>query len=261
MTTPIRLFAGSAKPFTAFWKLRNAAETGADPEIEFDGVISEYSFFGDEVTPKMFKDDLNKIGQGGPVTLRINSPGGDVIAASVIRSILVDYPGKVTARIDGICASAATIVALGGDVVRMQDSSYMMIHDPAVGIMGYYQVEELALMIDTLKSIKDGIVNVYEGKTGMSRDRLGKLMKDETWMDATEATRLGFADEVIGGKTKAVSAETISNLYGNIAFVNALQSFINVPPALLLNQQPGASEKERQAQRLAAHAKQYLIKE
>jgi ATP-dependent Clp protease protease subunit len=161
---PIRLFEGSAKPNQPFWGLRNAAETGEEPEIELYGVISEYSWWDDEVTPQMFRDDLNKLGNGGPVTVRINSYGGDVIAASVMRSILAEYPGRVTCRIDGICASAATVVALGANVVRMQDSAYMMIHDPAAGVMGYYAVEDLVRLIDQLKSIKEGIVNVYENK-------------------------------------------------------------------------------------------------
>lgn len=255
MSTPIRLFEGKTQPHEPFWQLRNAAETGADPEIELNGYISEYSWFGDEVTPAKFKDDLNKIGAGGPVTVRINSYGGDVIAASVMRSILIDYPGKITVRIDGIAASAATIVALGGDTIKMQDSAYMMIHDPAVAILGYYAVEDLAQMIDSLKAVKEGIVNVYEGKTGLSRERLAKLMKDETWMDATQAIRLGFADEIIGGRTTSLA----NSLFSNVAFVNALSNFVNVPPAL--RPQPGALENERQAQRLAAHAKQFLSKE
>jgi ATP-dependent Clp protease protease subunit len=151
---PIRCFDGNAQPYQPFWTFRNAAETeSGETELELYGPISEFLWFGDEVTPRMFKDQLYSTGKGAAVTVRLNSPGGDLIAASVMSAILKDYPGKVTVKVDGLAASAAVMVALAGDRVLIQPSAYMMIHDPAVGIMGYFKVDDLKGLIDELKSI------------------------------------------------------------------------------------------------------------
>lgn len=224
---PIRCFEGSAKPFEPFWKFSNNAETG-DAELELYGVISEYSWLGDEISPKNFREDLYTHGKGGPVTLKINSPGGDVIAASVIRSIMTEYPGAITTQITGVAASAAVLVAMSGKHVRIMDSAYMMIHDPAVTVMfANLNIEILGQLRDDLKTIKKGIVQSYANKTGLSEEKLSTMMKDETWMSASEAVELGFANEVISGGQKPAS--TLSN----VAFVNALQNYVNVPQALL----------------------------
>lgn len=225
---PIRCFEGNAKPHEPFWNWVNV--TGAAPELELYGVISEYSWFEDDVTPKIFKDQLYQNGKGGPVTLKINSPGGDVIAASVMRSIMSEYPGDITVQIDGMAASAAVIVAIAGKTVRIMDSAYMMIHDPGVVVMlAYLDIATLGKLRDDLKSIKDGIVPAYAAKTGMSDDTISRMMSRETWMSAREAVEFGFADEIIAGGQKTNLESRISN----VAFVNALQSYQNVPPALL----------------------------
>lgn len=237
---PIRCFEGNAKPHEAFWQFRNAA--GKEPELEFYGFISEYSWLGDEITPAKFKDDLYKAGAGGPITIRINSAGGDPIAASVIRAIMSDYPGPITVQIDGLAASAAVIVAMAGSKVRILDTAYMMIHDPAVMVlMAALDIETLGLLRDELKSIKQGIVDTYVAKTGLSIDRVSKMMADETWMGAQEAVELGFATEVIQGGQKPA----------NRGYVNALLNYANVPPALLASEQPEAGrEEDRKAQSL-----------
>lgn len=207
---PIRCFDGNAKPHERFWKLRNAEELeSGSPEIEFYGYISEYSWFEDDITPAIFKNDLNTIGKGGPVTLRINSGGGDVFAASVIRSIIMEYPGKVTARIDGLCASAATFVATAADLVKMQDTAFFMIHDPSTVAWG--TVESFKQIIDFLKTIKDGIVEGYQSKTKMEPEKLAQLMTKETWMTAQEAKDFGFVDEVITSPSKAMKSMAILN--------------------------------------------------
>jgi ATP-dependent Clp protease protease subunit len=223
----IRCFEGSAKPHEPFWRARNAVETGGEPEIEMYGLISEWSWMGDEITPKLFKQDLYKVGGGGPVTLRVNSPGGDVIAASVIRATLMDYPGAVTARIDGIAASAAVAIVLAAKHIHILDTAYMMIHDPAFSVLfAALDIETLSTMVDQLKSIKLGLVAAYTSRTGISSDRLAKMMKDETWMSSSEATTMGFADQIIEGShvpTPPIGA----------GIVNALKSYSNVPAALL----------------------------
>lgn len=253
---PIRCFDGNGKPYEPFWTFRNADQTeSGETEIEFYGPISEFSWWGDEVTPKMFKDQLYANGKNGPVTVRLNSPGGDLIAASVIRATMLDYPGKVTVKIDGLAASAAVMVALGGDRIKIQASAYMMIHEAAVGLLGYFNVAELKDLIDELKVINAGIVEAYTVKTKMESEKLGKMMSDETWMTASEAVAYGFADEVITGTSK--TAASIAN------FANVLQSqFVNTPRVLLPSlQQPRDEKKERRAQRLAAQAKLFVTKE
>lgn len=223
---PMRTFEGNAKPGEPFWNFKNAADTeSGETELEFYGPISEFSFWGDEVTPRLFKDQLYANGDGKPVTVRLNSPGGDLIAASVIAATIRDYPAPVTVKVDGIAASAAVMVALAGDRVAMNASAYMMVHNPMVGLLGYFNVDELKDLIGELKSIKNGIVEGYQSKTGMDAEKLAKLMDDETWLTASEAVALGFADEIT-----PISAGKKANL---VNFVNALQNYVNTPPALL----------------------------
>lgn len=225
---PVRIIEGTAKPFERFWNLRSAEDSeSGEPEIEFYGPISEYSWWGDEITPNMFKDDLEKHGGGGPVTIRIHSPGGDVFAASAIRAMIADYPGKVTTRIDGLCASAATYVAMAGDHVVMQDSAFFMIHDPWTITIG--GVEELKTMINFLKTIKDGIVETYQNKTHMDAEELARMMSNETWMTARQAQEKGFVDEVVS----VTDAKPFKLQLQNMAVLNCLNSYQNVPEELL----------------------------
>lgn len=259
MTSPIRCFDGNAKPHEPFWNFRAAAQTeSGETELEIYGPISEFSWWGDEITPKLFKEQLYRNGKNGPVTVRLNSYGGDLIAASVIAATLRDYPGKVTVKVDGVAASAAVMVAISGDRTLIQASAYMMIHNPLVGLLGYYSVDDLKGFVDDLKIIKDGIVEGYQSKTKMDAEKLSKLMSEETWMTASQAVAYGFADEVLTGPGKA-AAQTSQ-------MVNALKAhYVNVPRALLefssAPAAPVANENARQAKRLAARAKSFLNKE
>ena len=223
---PVRVIEGSMTPFEPFWRFTDAAQTeSGEVELEFFGPISEYSWWGDEVTPEMFKNDLYQKGGGKPVTVLVNSPGGEVIAASVIRSILQEYPGKITADIVGLAASAATIVVTGADHIRMRESALFMIHDPSGLAMG--TVDEIKQFIDILKTVKDSIVDAYQTKTKIDRDKLAKMMTDETWMTAREAKDYGFIDEVVTGSIKKT---TMSNM--PLGFANCLSNYANVPDAL-----------------------------
>lgn len=227
---PIRCFQGNAQPHEPFWKFINAADSqSGQTELELNGVISEFSWMGDEITPQLFKDELYRVGNGGPVLMKLNSPGGDVIAASRMRAIMTDYPGEITTRVEGVAASAAVIVAISGKRVQMTDASYMMIHDPAVVVfLAALDIETLGKLRDDLRSIKDGIVPAYAAKTGMTDEKISRMMSNETWMSAREAKDYGFADEILtGGQQPARSQLT------NLAYVNVLQSYENVPPGLL----------------------------
>ena len=174
-----------------FWNwVKNDDETRT---LYLEGVIAEESWFSDDITPAMFKEEL--FSGNGPITLHINSPGGDCIAASQIYTMLMDYPGDVTVQIDGMAASAASVIAMAGTRVCMSPTSMMMIHNPFTMAMG--DTEEMRKAIQLLDEVKESIINAYQIKTGLSRDELSKLMDGETWMNALKAKELGFCDEVL----------------------------------------------------------------
>ena len=134
----------------------------------------------------------------------INSPGGDCVAAAQIYNMLMDYKGSVTVKIDGIAASAASVIAMAGTKVLVSPVSMMMIHNPATIAMG--DTAEMEKAIAMLTEVKDSIINAYEIKTGLSRAKLSHLMDAETWMDARKAVELGFADEIMQ-RAEAIEVE------------------------------------------------------
>ena len=182
-----------------FWKwVRNKAPDGENPELAertlfLNGTIAEESWFDDDVTPALFKSDLDA--GKGPITVWINSPGGDCFAAAQIYNMLTDYKGKVTVMIDGLAASAASVIAMAGDTVKVSPVSMLMIHNPATMAAG--DKNDMQKAIEMLDSVKNSIINAYATKTGLSRNKLSKLMDDETWMDANMAVQLHFADEIL----------------------------------------------------------------
>lgn len=158
-----------------------------------NGTIAEDSWFDDDVTPQLFKDEL--FAESGDVTIWINSPGGDCVAAAQIYNMLMDYKGNITIKIDGIAASAASVIAMAGTKVLMSPVSMMMIHNPAT--MAWGDSAEMQKAIDMLSEVKESIINAYEIKTGMSRAKLSHLMDAESWMNANKAVELGFADDIL----------------------------------------------------------------
>ena len=185
------------------WKshktLNQANEEVAERVLELHGTIAEESWFDDDVTPQLFKDELNS--GSGDITVWINSPGGDCVAAAQIYNMLTQYKGNVTVKIDGIAASAASVIAMAGNIVLMSPVSMMMIHNPATVAFGDHA--EMQKAIDMLAEVKESIINAYVIKTGLSRSKLSHLMDAETWMDANKAVELGFADDIITrAKTK-----------------------------------------------------------
>ena len=169
-------------------------ETNPDARIlRLEGAIAEESWFDDEVTPAAFKAELTS--GSGPITVWINSPGGDCVAAAQIYNMLMDYPADVTVRIDGIAASAASVIAMAGTKVQMSPVSVMMIHNPLTVAMG--DSDEMRRAIHLLDEVKESIINAYEIKTGLSRAKLSHLMDGETWMNAKKALELGFCDEIL----------------------------------------------------------------
>ena len=135
--------------------------------LELNGTIAEESWFDDDVTPKMFKDEL--FAGTGDVTVWINSPGGDCVAASQIYTMLMDYKGNVTVKINGIAASAASVIAMAGTKVLMAPTALLMIHNPAT--MAYGDHEEMQKAIEMLDEVKESIINAYEIKTNLLAPR------------------------------------------------------------------------------------------
>ncbi len=224
-----RVLPGNAKPFERFWRVVDAADSeSGESELWFYGFISEYSWDQDDITPGLMREDLERFG-GKPITLRIHSAGGEVFAASAIRSMLMAYPGYVTARIEGLCASAATYVAMAADKVLMQDSAFFMVHDPWTIALG--GIKELSQVVKMLKALKKGIVETYQNKTDLGADVLAKMMEDETWMSAQKALELGFVDEVITERSASVQFEELARA-ANLAVVNALPDFAKVPEVI-----------------------------
>ena len=188
------------------------------------GTIAEESWFDDEITPQLFKDEL--MSGSGNITVWINSPGGDCVAAAQIYNMLMDYKGNVTVKIDGIAASAASVIAMAGTKVLVSPVSMLMIHNPMTAAFG--NSDEMQKAIEMLGSVKDSIINAYEIKTGLSRAKLSRLMDAETWMDANKAVELGFADEIMqrNTETENVIVPAVSMLYSKANVVNSLMEKI-----------------------------------
>jgi len=161
--------------------------------LRLEGPIDSDSFWGDEITPQDFRDEL--YADDGDLTLWINSPGGNVFAAAEIYTMIRDYPHNVTVRIASIAASAASVIAMAGNTVQMSPTALLMIHDPSTIAFG--NAKDMEKAIATLNEVKESIINAYAAKTGLSRNRISKLMSDETWINAKKAVELGFADEIL----------------------------------------------------------------
>lgn len=201
-----------------FWNWKEPDEK-VPRTLYLNGTIAEESWFEDDVTPELFREEL--YADEGDIVVWINSPGGDVIAGAQIYNMLLDYPGHVTIKIDGIAASAASVIAMAGDLLFMSPVSMMMIHNPmTVAIGDHVEMEKAAGM---LASFKESIINAYENKTGLSRDELSQLMDAETWMDMGKAMELGFCDSVLQTPSDYVYNETKPTmLFSRKAVTNSL---------------------------------------
>ena len=176
-----------------FWNWARDADESGERVLYFDGEISDETWWGDEITPAMFKSEL--FSDKGDITIWLNSPGGDCIAASQIYSMLMDYPHNVTVKIDGIAASAASVIAMAGTKVLMAPTALMMVHNPLTIAIG--DTDEMQKAILMLDEVKESIINAYQVKTNQSRAKISHWMDAETWMNANKAIELGFADGVL----------------------------------------------------------------
>jgi len=210
-----------------FWNwVKN--ETGSERTLYLDGVIAEESWWEDDVTPKVFKDDLYS--GSGDVTVWINSPGGCVFAAAQIYNMLKKYPGNITVKIDSLAASAASVISMAGDEICMSPVGMFMIHNPATFVWG--DSEEMRKAKDMLDEVKQSIINAYETKTKMSRTKLAHMMNDETWMNAKKALELGFIDKILfANAEEEPEAEDNSQgfIFSRMAVTNSLVNRFSKP--------------------------------
>ena len=206
------------------WKVKAATETAPEEQTLFlNGTIAEDSWYDDDVTPQLFKDELMR--GSGNITVWINSPGGDCVAAAQIYNMLMDYPHDVTVKIDGIAASAASVIAMAGTKVLMSPVSTMMIHNPATIAWG--DAGDMEKAIAMLDAVKDSIINAYEIRSDLSRAKLSHLMDSETWMDANKAVELGFADGILSrAQAEDEAPPAGSMLYSPATVVNSLMGKI-----------------------------------
>lgn len=205
-----------------FWNWVRNEDTNRT--LVLNGQISDETWFGDEVTPGLFREELQSC--EGDITVWINSPGGDVFAAAQIYNMLMEYPGNVDVRIDGIAASAASVIAMAGNKVSMSPVAMMMIHNPMTVAMGDKKVMQQA--IDMLDEIKESIINAYELKTGQTRTKIAHMMDAETWFNAKKAVELGFADDILytGDSDKKDVPEAV--LFGRLTVVNSFLGKFNI---------------------------------
>ncbi len=202
-----------------FWNwVRNEGEKRI---LLLDGEISDETWWGDEVTPAIFRSELNAA--EGDIDLWINSPGGDCYAAAQIYNMLMEYKGNVAVKIDGIAASAASVVAMAGTTVEISPLGLLMLHNPMTVSIG--DTHEMERTIMFLAEIKESIINAYELKTGLSRAKISRLMDAETWMNAKKAVELGFADSVLYADAQRPLTDTVDGLiFSRAAVTNSLLS-------------------------------------
>ena len=202
-----------------FWNwVRNEGEKRV---LLLDGEISDETWWGDEVTPAIFRSELNAA--EGDIDLWINSPGGDCYAAAQIYNMLMEYKRNVNVKIDGIAASAASVVAMAGSTVEISPLGMLMIHNPMTVSIG--DTHEMERTITFLAEIKESIINSYELKTGLSRAKISRLMDAETWMNAKKAVELGFADSVLYADAQRPLTDTSDGLiFSRAAVTNSLLS-------------------------------------
>lgn len=207
-----------------FWNFK--AKDDKSGELMLYGEISEVSWWGDEVTPKQFKEDLDALGDIDTLDIYINSGGGDVFAGQAICSMLKRHKAYKTVYIDGIAASIASVIAMAGDKIVMPENAMMMIHYCWTYACG--NKKQLRKMADDMDKIDESIVAEYARKTGIEEGEIADLMDAETWMTAADAVDKGFADEIESGKKIAASITGETLKCGNETF--NLRRYKNIPP-------------------------------
>ncbi len=215
-----------------FWDFVPGTAT-KPPELLLYGTISsQQSWWDDRVTPAQFNRELEALGEDVPeIVVRIHSPGGDVFAANAIYTRLKDHSAKITVKVDGWAASAATIIAMAGDIIKIPRNGVFMIHDPAMTVWSTFRAEDFEKMAQELKVIKQSIINAYATKTGKTTEEISGFMSNETWWTGDEAVENGFCDEVMFEDVRTV-VENTSRIIVNSVPID-IGGFRTVPKNLL----------------------------
>lgn len=198
----------------SFWNFQDSADNERAELYIYGPIVSQSRWWDDTIDAKNFADDLQAL-QGRDITVRINSPGGDVFAAHAIHNQLIAYSGAVDVVIDGIAASAATIIAMAGGRITMPTNSMMMIHNPAVGLEDTYTAEELDHYANALRAVRKSIVAAYMKRASVGQAKIESMMDNETWLTAEECLSMGLAD--------AIDGSIPSMLDGDELIVNSLR--------------------------------------
>jgi len=228
-----------------FW---NWIKNESGRTLYLEGPIAEESWLDDAITPKQFKAELMR--ETGDITVWINSPGGCVFAAAQIYNMLMDFPGKVTVKIDGIAASAASVIAMAGGEVLMSPVSMLMCHNPLA--LAFGDTVEMEKTIAMLNEVKESIISAYEIKSGLSRAKISRLMDNESWMNARKAVELGFADGILFSDAQD-TPDSEGIIFSNLAITNSLMSKLPQrpkPPDHATNNQTPSTTVESLEKRL-----------
>ena len=199
-----------------FW---NWKQNGDQRQLAISGVIAPDSWVHDDVSPQVFQDELNE--SQDPIDLWLNSPGGDCVAASRIYTMLMNYPDDVNVKIDGIAASAASVIAMAGTKVSMAPTAMIMIHNPLTIVGG--QKEDLDQAAQMLTETKESIINAYELKTNLPREKISTMIDNETWMNVNKAIELGFADAMLGDNKNVTDCYSYSDKQSDLVLLNKLK--------------------------------------
>lgn len=204
-----------------FWNFKALNEkTG---ELTLYGEISEYSWWGDEITPKQFKEDLDALGDIETLNVYINSPGGDVFAGQAIHSMLKRHKAKVHVYIDGLAASIASVIAMAGDIIYMPRNAMMMIHNPWT--FGFGNAMDFRRLADDLDKIRESLIAAYESRSALTKDEIIEKLDAETWLSADDCLEYGFCDEIEDEKQVAACLDK-----------EVLGRYKNTPEGLLANE-------------------------
>lgn len=240
-----------------FWNIVIPEQPGQPPEILLYGSISsQQSWWSDRVTPAQFNADLANIGDVPEIVVRINSGGGDVFAANAIFTRLKDHSAKITVKIDGWAASAATIIAMAGDKIKIARNGVFMIHDPSMTVFDSYTAEDFKKMAAELEVIKQSIVNTYAMKTGRTPEDIEQLMSNETWWTGDTAVENGFCDELMFEEASTVVENSSKIVVNSVPldvsnFKTLPKQLLNSPknPGNLINNSATVTQNQKPAQK------------
>jgi ATP-dependent Clp protease protease subunit len=218
-----------------FWKFKALDDNTG--ELTLYGEIANETWWGDEITPKEFKTDLDALGDINTLNIYINSPGGDVFAGQAIHSMLKRHKAHKNVYIDGLAASIASVVVMAGDTIFMPKNAMMMIHNPWTWGIG--NAAEFRKLAEDLDKIRESLIAAYEGHSALTRDEIIEIMDSETWLTADECLEYGFCDVVEKEKQMAASIDK-----------TLLMRYKNTPRELLVKPKPDDKKQELLKQKI-----------